>query len=70
MNLPVNNEVMDRLRGYSRDLIVETVTPEAPAAQARPKPDAAPADERAVYVVNPKAGEDGRVVADIRLVHR
>lgn len=67
-NLAVKDDVMDRFRAFSRDLVVETVTAEA--APARPKPEAAPDRENAVYVVNPKAGEDGRVVADIRLIHR
>jgi len=67
-NLAVKDDVMDRFRTFSRDLVVETVTPEA--APARPKPEAAAARENAVYVVNPKAGEDGRVVADIRLIHK
>jgi hypothetical protein len=67
-NLSVKDDVMDRFRVLSRDLVVETVTVDA--APQRPKPEAAAARENAVYVVNPKAGEDGRVVADIRLIHR
>jgi len=67
-NMAVKDDVMDRFRAFSRDLVVETVTAEA--APARPKPEVAAARENAVYVVNPKAGEDGRVVADIRLIHK
>lgn len=59
---PMNDEFVSRLRNtYSRDLIVQTVTPKQPAESAQEKP------ENAVYVVNQIGG---RVVADIRLEHR
>ena len=61
---PITDAVISSLRtAYSRDLLVQTVTPQsdtpAPAEHSNP--------ENAVYVIN-KAG--GRVVADIRLEHR
>jgi hypothetical protein len=62
---PINDDMVSRLRNtYSRDLIVQTVTPSAPApASAGP----ATLPEGAVYVVN-RSG--GRVVADIKLEHK
>ena len=60
---PMNDAFVSRLRNaYSRDLIVQTVTPAQPAPAAEAK-----LPESAVYVVN-KSG--GRVVADIRLDHK
>ena len=57
---PINDAFVSRLRNtYSRDLIVQTVTPNQPAEAAVP--------ENAVYVVS-KSG--GRVVADIKLEHK
>jgi hypothetical protein len=57
---PMNDAFVSRLRNtYSRDLIVQTVTPNLPAEASVP--------ESAVYVVS-KSG--GRVVADIKLEHR
>jgi hypothetical protein len=59
---PITDGFVSQLRKtYSRDLIVQTVTPKAPDAQT------GDAMENAVYVVS-KSG--GRVVADIRLEHR
>jgi hypothetical protein len=58
---PINDAFVSRLRNtYSRDLIVQTVTPSQQPAEAS-------VPESAVYVVS-KSG--GRVVADIRLEHR
>ena len=60
---PINDAFVSRLRNtYSRDLIVQTVTPAQPAPQAE-----ATVPESAVYVVS-KTG--GRVVADIKLEHK
>jgi hypothetical protein len=61
---PINDAFVSRLRNaYSRDLIVQTVTPSQPA----PTSGEASVPESAVYVVS-KTG--GRVVADIRLEHK
>ena len=61
---PINDAFVSRLRNtYSRDLIVQTVTPTQPAQST----GEATVPESAVYVVS-KTG--GRVVADIRLEHR
>jgi hypothetical protein len=63
---PINDDMVSRLRNtYSRDLIVQTVTPSAPAPAASAGPATLP--EGAVYVVN-RSG--GRVVADIKLEHK
>jgi hypothetical protein len=57
---PLNDDFVSRLRNaYSRDLIVQTVTPNQPAEATVP--------ESAVYVVS-KSG--GPVVADIKLEHK
>jgi hypothetical protein len=57
---PLNDAFVSRMRNtYSRDLVVQTVTPSQPAEASVP--------ESAVYVVS-KTG--GRVVADIKLEHR
>jgi hypothetical protein len=61
---PINDAFVTRLRNtYSRDLIVQTITPAQPAQST----GEATVPESAVYVVS-KTG--GRVVADIRLEHR
>jgi hypothetical protein len=61
---PISDAFVARLRNtYSRDLIVQTVTPSQPAQSQ----GEASVPENAVYVVS-KAG--GRVVADIRLEHK
>jgi hypothetical protein len=60
----IEDGVVDRLRNvYARDLIVEKVDEVTPSA-------AAPAGEKAVYVVNPARAGDSRVVADLTLSHR
>ena len=57
---PINDAFVSRLRNtYSRDLLVQTVTPSQPSEASVP--------ESAVYVVS-KTG--GRVVADIKLEHK
>jgi hypothetical protein len=57
---PINDAFVSRLRNtYSRDLIVQTVTPNQPAEATVP--------ENAVYVVSKNGG---RVVADIKLEHK
>jgi hypothetical protein len=62
---PITDGFVSQMRNsYSRDLVVQTVTPKAPETRAdagQSKP------ENAVYVVN-KTG--GRLVADIRLEHQ
>lgn len=59
---PINDAFVSRLRNvYSRDLIVQTVTPN------QHQPAEAGVPESAVYVVS-KTG--GRVVADIKLEHK
>ena len=66
---PVQDELVQRLRDTSsRDLLIEKVNDDAPAAGAatsklRNK-------ETAVYVVNPRAGTNASVVADIELRHK
>jgi hypothetical protein len=63
---PITDNFVSQMRNtYSRDLIVQTVTPKAPEAQTDRSPAITP--ENAVYVVN-KTG--GRLVADIRLEHK
>ena len=57
---PINDAFVSQMRNtYSRDLIVQTVTPSQPGEASVP--------ESAVYVVS-KTG--GRVVADIKLEHK
>ena len=57
----VDNSAIGRFRNtYSRDLIVEPVTPETPGERK----------ETAVYVVNPTGSADSRVVADLTLEHQ
>jgi hypothetical protein len=57
----VDDSVIGKLRRtYSRDLIIEPVTPETPGEKK----------ETAFYVVNPTGSSDSRVVADLSLVHQ
>jgi len=57
----IGDPTVEQLRRlYSRDLIIEKVTPETPGEQK----------ETAVYVVNPAGGTESRLVADIHLVHQ
>jgi len=57
--------VVNQMRkAYGRDLIIEKVDEAAPAVSA------APATEKAVYVVNPARSGDSRVVADVTLTHK
>ncbi len=61
---PIDNSMVSRLRDeYSRDLIIEKVNDVK-------KVDDAKKEDHSVYVVNPKGGADGRVVADIVLDHK
>jgi hypothetical protein len=63
---PITDNFVSQMRNtYSRDLVVQTVTPKAPDAPRAEATSTRP--ENAVYVVN-KTG--GRLVADIRLEHR
>jgi len=56
----VDNATVGRLRNvYSRDLIIEAVTPSTPGEKK----------ETAVYVVNPTGADESRIVADLALVH-
>jgi hypothetical protein len=49
---------------YARDLIIEKVDETSPPVAA------APAKEKAVYVVNPARSGESRVVADVTLNHK
>lgn len=69
------NSVVERLRDtYSRDLVIEKVDdtkkPPPPAEEKAMKKANIPDGEKAVYVVNPTAGPNARVVADIELHHQ
>ena len=73
-NVGIQDSLIQRLRtSYARDLVIEKVD-DSKAASAAPPPAAnvaspVPAQEKAMYVVNPKAGEKAWVVADIALRH-
>ena len=57
----VDDATVGRLRNvYSRDLIIEAVTPNTPGEKK----------ETAVYVVNPTGSDESRIVADLALVHQ
>lgn len=57
----IDNDTVGRMRNaYSRDLIIEKVTPASPGEKK----------ETAVYVVNPTGSSSSRVVADLTLVHQ
>jgi len=61
----IQDGMIDRLRTvYARDLIIEKVD------DTTPQPPAAPAKEKAVYVVNPSRSADSRVIADVSLIHQ
>lgn len=61
----IGDGTIDRLRNvYARDLIIEKVDETSPPAAA------APAKEKAVYVVNPSRSGESRVVADVTLNHK
>jgi hypothetical protein len=65
---PITDNFVSQMRNtYSRDLVVQTVTPKAPEPQVQTETAAPAKPENAVYLVN-KSG--GRLVADIRLEHR
>ena len=70
-NIGIQDSLIQRLRTtYARDLVIEKVddTKSATASPA-PAPKMAPAQEKAMYVVNPKAGDKAWVVADIEFRH-
>jgi hypothetical protein len=56
---PLGDNVVDGMRVYARDLIIDKVDEAAPGKK----------QDKAVYVVNPKGSVDSRVVADIPLKH-
>ena len=61
----IDNATVERLRtAYSRDLIVEKVTPDTPPETPEVK------KETAVYVAGPSGRTDAPLVADLHLVHR
>jgi hypothetical protein len=61
----ISDGVVDQMRKvYARDLIIEKVDETTPAVAA------APAKEKAIYVVNPARSGDSRVVADVTLTHK
>jgi hypothetical protein len=73
-NIALQNDLVRKLRDvYSRDLLIEKVddSQDAQAAERTAKRPESPSrpGEKAVYVVNPKAGANARVVADISLRH-
>ncbi len=59
----IEDSTIGRLRqAYSRDLVIEPVTPEVTDSSRR--------KETAVYVVNPTGAADSRLVADLKLRHQ
>jgi Domain of unknown function (DUF4384) len=61
----IQDGMIDRLRNiYSRDLIIEKVD------ETKAPSPSAPANEKAVYVVNPSRSADSRLVADVALIHK
>jgi hypothetical protein len=61
----IQDKTIERLRNiYSRDLIIEKVD------ETKEPPPSAPAQEKAVYIVNPSRSADSRLVADITLIHK
>jgi hypothetical protein len=66
-NRPMNDTLIDKLRSElrSRDLVFEKVDATTPAVSPE-----APANEFAIYVANPKATPEARLVADILLKHQ
>jgi hypothetical protein len=57
----IDDKTVGKLRTvYSRDIIIEKVTPDTPGQKK----------ETAVYVVNPTGSNNSRVVADINLAHQ
>ena len=68
-NIGIQDSMIQRLRAtYARDLVIEKVD-DSKAAPAAKVESPAPVQEKAVYVVNPKAGDKAWVVADIDLRH-
>jgi Domain of unknown function (DUF4384) len=64
---PINNSVVSHFRDVtSRDLVIEKVDDNGEAKAGQPQHQ----QDHSVYVVNPKGGENSRVVADILLLHK
>ncbi len=60
----IDDSMVGRFRQtYSRDLVIESVTPDTVDSSAARK-------ETAVYVVNPTGAPDSRLVADLKLRHQ
>ncbi len=59
---PIGDDVVDRLRVYSRDLVVEKLNEDQPKMAGKKA-------DKSVYVVNPKGRPDSRVIADLTLRH-
>jgi hypothetical protein len=71
-NIGIQDSLIQRLRTtYARDLVIEKVddTKAASRAPAAKVESPVPVQEKAVYVVNPKAGDKAWVVADVALRH-
>ena len=67
---PLDDSTVSQMRRvYSRDLVIQKVTENKQSDQSQGVP-AERVGEKAVYVVNAKAGPDARVVADISLRHQ
>jgi hypothetical protein len=62
-----DTQIQSLRAAYSRDLIVEKVN--ADSAASAPTVQQAPPKDTSVYVVNPSAGVDAHVVADITFRH-
>lgn len=69
-NLDIQDSVIQRLRTtYARDLVIEKVDDTKKPPAKAPPAEVAASPEKAVYVVNARAGEKAWVVADIELRH-
>lgn len=62
-NTVVENDLVERLRAATRDLVIEF---EDESAETKPRGG----KDHGVYVVNSKSDQNARVIVDIRLVHR
>jgi len=76
-SIPIQDDLVQRLRQtYSRDLVIERVddakTPPSDGVKRIEAKQGAiiPPGEKAVYVVNPNAGDNAHVVADLKLRHQ
>jgi hypothetical protein len=69
-NIGIQDSLIQRLRTtYARDLVIEKVDDTKASAPAARVESSMPVQEKAMYVVNPKAGDKAWVVADIDLRH-